>query len=127
MKLDPDCIRDILLYVEDHTDLKNHLKFSQETIHLLFPQYPSDKTLYHIKQCELSGLFQKCTHNLDGDFYISYLSPDGHQFVNNIRSDNTLSNIKEIGKKVGTSSVSVLSQIASSVVTSIIQAQLGLT
>ena len=58
---------------------------------------------------------------------ISYLSPDGHQFVNNIRSDNMWSNVKEVGKKVGTTSVSILSQIASGVVTSIIRAQLGLT
>lgn len=127
MKLDPDCIRDILLYVEENTDLKRHLTFSQGTVTQYFPQYTPDKVLYHVKQCELSGFFQRCTRRYETDFTISYLSPEGHQFVNNIRSDNMWSSIKEVGKKVGTSSVSVLSQIASSVVTAIIRSQLGLT
>lgn len=127
MKLDPDCIRDILLFVEENTDLKRHLNFSWKTVPQCFPQYTPNKVLYHVKQCELSGFFQECTHGYGSDFHISYLSPEGHQFVNNIRSDNMWSHIKEVGKKVGTSSVSVLSQISVSVVTAIIRDQLGLT
>ena len=60
-------------------------------------------------------------------YFISDIRYSGHQFLADIRSDSIWNNVKEIGKKVGSNSVSSLSQIASGVITAIIKSQLNLT
>ena len=127
MKLNPDCIRDILIYVEENTDLMNSVYLSNEEAESIFPKYSSDEVLYHIKQCELSGFFQGVSQDMSGGFDICYLSPAGHQFLSDIRSDNLWNNVKEVSKKVGSNSLSSLTQIATGVVTALIKSQLGIT
>ena len=127
MKLNPDCIRDILFYVEGNTDLNKHVTFKSESPIKQLDNYSTEEILYHVKQCELSGFFERTTRNLVGDCTISYLSPAGHQFLSNIRSDNVWNDVKEISKKVGSNSLQAIVQIATSVITTIIQHQLGFT
>lgn len=126
MKLNPDCIRDILFYVEEKTDLNHHIVFTNELVIQVFPKYTPNEVFYHLRQCEMSNFFQKSSRDLDGNHSVSYLSPIGHQFIANIRSDNIWNNVKSVSKKIGVNSLSALSQIATSVVTEIIKSQLGL-
>ncbi len=127
MKLNPDCIRDVLLYVEENTSLKKHVTITEQTSHDLLNKYTYDEISYHVRQCELSGYFERTTHDITGNCSISYLSPVGHQFLSNIRSDSVWHNVKEVSKKVGSNSLQAISQIASAVITAIIQNQLGFT
>ena len=127
MKLNPDCIRDILLYVEEHTDLHKHVTFTETISDKKLERYTFDEISYHVKQCELSGYFERTSHSITGDCSVSYLSPAGHQFLSNIRADNIWSDVKEVSKKVGSNSLQAISQIASAVITAIIQNQLGFT
>ena len=57
MQLNPDCIRDILISVEEKTSLNDPIRFDPGKIPSTLTQYPDDVILYHVKQCELSGLF----------------------------------------------------------------------
>lgn len=95
MKLNPDCVRDILLFVEEHTDLKHHVKISESKP--CISGYSSDEIMYHVEQCRLSGFFQRTSHNIIGDIYISYLSPEGHEFLENIRPVPVWQKIKSKG------------------------------
>ena len=61
------------------------------------------------------------------DFHISYLSPYGHQFISDIRSDNVWNHVKSLSQKVGSNSLSALIQISSGVITQLIKSQLGIT
>lgn len=59
MKLNPDCIRDILLVVEEIPDINHRWRFDEETIPELFPNYSFDEVMYHIRQCQLNNFFFK--------------------------------------------------------------------
>ena len=121
MKLNPDCIRDILFVVENNATYSN----DEETIFKeLDLKYPREEILYHVRQCEHSGLFLQVVHYFGG-FSIQDLSPYGHQFINDIRQDNNWSKTKEIAKSVGSFSLDVLKDISSQVITNLISNQLG--
>ena len=119
MKLNPDCIRDILFVVENNATYSNDV--SEETIFKeLDSKYPREEILYHVRQCEHSGLFLQVVHYFGG-FSIQDLSPYGHQFINDIRQDNNWSKTKEIAKSVGSFSLDVLKDISSQVITNLIE------
>lgn len=127
MKLNPDCIRDILLTIEAKTSLNSSIRFDPERIPESVSQYSSEEVLYHVKQCELSGFFGGETFwFLNGGCMVQYLSPNGHQFLADIRSDNNWNKTKDIAKTVGSESISAIKDIASGVIAALIQKQIGL-
>ena len=126
MHLSPDCMRDILLFVES-TPFRQ--KVAIETLYENLPYTQDEITYACIKMIEAD--FISGNWNVpDGEitvYFISDIRYSGHQFLADIRSDNVWNNVKEIGKKVGSNSVSSIAQIASGVITAIIKSQLGLT
>ena len=126
MHLSPDCMRDILLFVES-TPFRQ--KVAIETLYENLPYTQDEITYACIKMIEAD--FISGSWNVpDGEitvYFISDIRYSGHQFLADIRSDNVWNNVKEIGKKVGSNSVSSIAQIASGVITAIITSQLGLT
>lgn len=128
MKLNPDCIRDILLTIEAKTDFHQSWYFNlSNDFDEPLSNYTSDEIIYHISQCDKAGLIDGCRFYDNGEAgYVGDLSPYGHQFLADIRSDTVWSNVKEVSKKVGSNSLQAISQIATGVITEIIKAQLGL-
>lgn len=125
MKLNPDCIRDILIYVEAKTDLQNTVHISPNNVPLELSSYKPNELLYHIKQCELSNLFGgKVYWFMDSGCEIQYLSPSGHKFLSDIRSANAWQKTKQVAGVVGANSIDTLKQIAAGVITALIQNQL---
>lgn len=55
------------------------------------------------------------------------LTPEGHKFLADVQSDNVWNDVKEVSKKVGSNSLNTLSQIATSIISTIVKSQLGLT
>ena len=122
MKLNPDCVRDILFVVEEYSTYSNDV--SEDKLYKkLIPKYSQEEILYHVRQCEHSGLFLKVQHYFGG-FSIQDLSPYGHQFINDIRQDNNWNRTKDIAKNVGSFSLDVLKDISSQVITNLISNQL---
>lgn len=129
MKLNPDCIRDILLTVEDSSDFNHCTEYSQDDMKFerLVP-YTHEEITYHIRQCELSHLIQGVRYFDNGEtITILDLTPNGHQFISNIHSDTIWSNVKDISKKVGSKSLNSITQIATGVISEIIKSQLKLS
>lgn len=124
MKLNAECIRDILFAVEEYTSLDSTLKINPKSLPENLSKYAPDTLLYHVKQCELSGLFVKVDWYLDGSCRIYYLSPEGHKFISNMRADNAWSKTKDIAGKIGANSIDILKEIGSSVITALIQGYL---
>ena len=124
MKLNPDCIRDILLLVEDQTSLESFLDISPDELPEQLGRYSGEEVMYHIKQCELSELIIVPSWYIDGSCMISYLTPTGHKLIADIREDNNWNKTKEIAKSVGSNSIDAIMQIASGVISSLIQSYL---
>ena len=120
MKLNPDCIRDILLAVEELPDVKHHIVYNRETIAEHFPNYSYEEICYHLRQCDLFGFFYKSCQTLEGNWYIMDLSPKAHEFLADIRQDNIWQDVKKISSTIGTSSLSALVNIATNLVKQLI-------
>lgn len=129
MKLNPDCVRDVLLSIEELSSY-NGLISSEQLLgsNFLKDKYDKDEVLYHIQQLDWSGLIKvpsRCK-TLDGEYFINDLSPAGHEFLSNIRMDTNWNKVKSISKKAGTEALNSLKSIAENVVATAIKTSLGL-
>lgn len=127
MKLNPDCIRDILLTVENKSSFNTIWDYQKEDHqNELLENYSHDEIAYHIRQCSLSGFLNGVNYYDGGDnILVGDLTPEGHQFLANIRSNTNWNKTKEIAKSVGSDSLDVIKQISIGVIQSIIQSKLG--
>ena len=116
MKLNPDCVRDILLTVEEVCDFNKNWSYDYQTNDTpRLTKYEHSEIIYHIHQAELAELligvqYYECGRNAR----ISDLSPDGHEFLANIRNDTFFAKVKDISKEIGVASLKCLMQIATS-------------
>lgn len=125
MKLNVDCIRDLLLLTESGTSIGRSLDFSVLTEKL--PNYSGEEILYTALKLEEAGFIlcqAKHVRIYPELLSIKELTYYGHQFLKNIRSDNNWNKIKDVSKKVGSTSLSALSEIASSVIAGLVKSQL---
>ncbi len=128
MKLDNDCIRDILLTIEV---MEYNSCYTVEKLQKQLPNYSYNELQYHCSQLLDAELIKGISINVMGHFTpqvsrIFDLTYQGHQFLADIRSDTTWNKTKEIAKNVGSESVHALKDIATSVITSAIHKTLGL-
>lgn len=128
MKLDLDCIRDILIAVEDIEYGKNlTISILQEKI----PNYSENELQYHCLKL-LEGGFLDATSveyirtpkKIVRIFDLTY---EGHQFLADIRSDTTWNRTKEVAKNIRIESLHAVKDIAVATVTALIQNKMGLS
>jgi hypothetical protein len=128
MKLNMDCIRDILIAVES---LNYGDVYTISKLHDNLPKYSEETLDYHCRQLTDAGFLDALTINATGGPYpnivdIRDLTFSGHQFLADIRSDTTWNKTKDMAKSVGVESLHAIRDIAVGVVTSIVQNKLGL-
>ncbi|HJF86609.1 MAG TPA: DUF2513 domain-containing protein [Companilactobacillus farciminis] len=126
MKLNPDCIRDILLAVEDTSSYGKIISSFELYKSTSLSNYSENEILYHVRQLAWSKMLEQTDFYLDNSFSILDLSPQGHEFLNNIRSDDNWNKTKEFSAKIGSLAVSTLQSVASSIISISIQKYLGL-
>lgn len=128
MKLNPNCIRDILLEIEKQP-FQSNLSISELCTSL--DNYTKDEIsycclkLYEADYIDISTV-SICGSYMPGIKSINDITFSGHEFLNNVRSDSVWENVKSVSKKIGTTSVSALTQIATGTVTALIKHQLGI-
>lgn len=126
MQLNIDCVRDILLSVE----AKDFGKiFTVDCLLEILPQYQEDEITYACLKLGEAGMLDISAakylgSEVPGIKSIRELTYSGHQFLENIKSDNNWSKTKEIAKSVGSSSIDTVKQIAVGVISSVIQSHL---
>ena len=128
MRLNPDCIRDILLDIEEFTAPGKFYEFRPNAANSesRCSKYDSEVVLYHIKQCELNGYLTEVHWYMDRSCMVIDLTPLAHQFLSDIREYTNWNKTKEIAKSVGSTSMDAIRQIAAGVISSLIHSQLGL-
>lgn len=127
MKLNPDCIRDILITVES---MEYNTAYTLTKLCAQLPSYSEEELNYHCLQLIDAGLLNAKAINVMGQispqlWRIFDLTYPGHQFLADVRSDTTWNKTKNIAKNVGSESLHALKDIAVGVVTAAIQNQFG--
>nr|DAW65661.1 MAG TPA: YjcQ protein [Caudoviricetes sp.] len=146
MRLNFDCVRAIMLWAEELTtpthpavyvnldslsktsDLyldSSELPVPDDHQQALLSNYSNEVLVYHLAYCIRANLLvpEVC---LDANLIsIKDLTPEGHAFLENIRSDAVYNKVKKICKKLGIESLSGIVHISESVVTEIIKAYLA--
>ncbi|WP_125607953.1 DUF2513 domain-containing protein [Lapidilactobacillus bayanensis] len=125
MKLDPDCIRDVLLTVEKHATFSQEVKPQAFADDGLLEKYDMETLLYHIRETSNSGLISGLTFYMSRSFVIKDLTPEGHEFLANIRSEENWKKTKSIAAKTGSFSLEVLKATASGVTIAFLNKLLG--
>lgn len=125
MRLNPDCVRDILLTVEEEIVGKRFISLPAPSFERL-QKYSDEEVFYHVRQCDLAGMLYKVSPIGQTRFLIQDLTPNGHEFLANIRKDTIWNKTKETAASVGSFSLGALTQIATGVVQAMITAHLGI-
>lgn len=82
MKLNPDCIRDILISVELNTDSQKYLLYPLELDKCPnLSSYSDNEIRYHLNQCARSDLIFAQKEDLAGNIRIMDLTPHGHELL----------------------------------------------
>lgn len=119
MKLNPDCVRDVLLYLEENLKIKNSSEFSEITLKEIkeaLSQYTEEDVfysvynLYQIKYIE--GKINDVGNKKMFFCEINNITWDGHQFLNTIRPKTVWEATKDGASKLGVMSMHALSSIA---------------
>ena len=128
MKLNPDCIRDILFAIEDLSKPNSLLTSEQLSKTKFLSNYSAEEILYHLQQLDWSGYIMTPSRHktLDGIFIVNDLSPVGHEFISDIRKDTNWNKVKSISKEVGTETLTSIKSIAEGVIATAIKTSLGL-
>ncbi len=140
MKLNYDCVRDVLLALEDNLALEEFendgdtsLSFSYININGLtkidnLKKYSKKDILYSVNKLNEAEYIsaEGCYGNDTCDYLISDITYKGHEFLQSIKSDTTWNDVKNVTKKVGSISFPIISSIASSILSKVISAAMGI-
>lgn len=119
MRIDNDCVRDILLTVEEFTTYEKamYIRLRPSNTPERLQKYDIDKSLYHIRNLILANYLY---HPLNPSQTAEYeqfvdLTPSGHEFLNTIRSPKIWDETKKLSEKAGAFSLKIISAIAEGV------------
>lgn len=119
MKLNPDCIRDVLIYLEENLYIDENHQFSYITLNQLYqdlPKYNNEDIFYSIYNLYtieyIEGFIKNHGNTVMDICEIQNITWDGHQFLNTVRPQTVWDATKKGAKKLGITSISALSMIA---------------
>lgn len=129
MRLNPDCVRDILLTAEETIQYRNNqlisMCYSNNPAKFeRLSKYSNAEIRYHIMQCRQHKFIQILSTTYE-TILIGDLTPLGHEFLTNIRSNTVWNKTISIANKLGSTSLDILIKIATGVLTQSINKQLG--
>lgn len=125
MKLNHDCIRDLMLFSEEVLNMRNYISCSA----LELPPYTNDELIYTASKLIEAGYLEgKVLKFLDDgrDARISSITWSGHEFLDTIRDDGVWKSTKEKLSKFSSVSIGFISDLASQILANLINQQLGL-
>lgn len=123
MQLNHDCIRDILLYIEDNTNHPNDIVNFNKICATLEDKYDRDVVHYHINQLT-QAKFISTKYADNRPYYISPLTWEGHGYLDNIRNKPVWEKLKEIG--LSSMSLDVAKDLAKEIIISFAKSKLHL-
>lgn len=118
MRLNHDCIRDILLYIEDNSTDQYPYVDGDELISSLASKYDADTINYHVRQIDKANLVDKVMYAENVPHLICDLSWEGRHFLDNIRDIRVWNKLKAVSKGLVSVSLPILIEKAPDIVKS---------
>lgn len=126
MKLNHECVRDVLIHIEENLSYGYYMDFSKVEL----KDYSQEELLYTADKLLEAGFITGTRRNSIAeslpDIRITSLTWEGHQFLDNIRDDSVWKDTKKVLSKFSSVSLSLVGNVASQVISSLIHSQLGL-
>lgn len=124
MRIDNECIRDILFAIEKESTTSSPCYISSKNNIERLKKYDEEKLSYHLRYLRMKQMI----YNPDQMAPYGYdLMPSGHEFLSNIRDDSNWNKIKSVSSNIGFASLKIVSAIAEGVATAAINQQLGIS
>lgn len=124
MKLNTECIRDLLLYAEENLSYK-HKSISVNDLKL--KDYAEEELLYTAEKLYEAN-YIKCIIGYGYELpmiVIVGIYFQGHQFLDNIRDDKVFAKTKSVLSNFKSVSIDIISETASKVITNLINQQIN--
>lgn len=118
MKLDYDCIRSVLLYLEKTLAFDEDLKIQTVTLEEMFenlPKYDNADILYSVSKLNEAGYISAQLIFAGGGFvggYVSDVTYSGHEFLEKVRDNKLWGNVKKTLSKLNTAGLSLIGETA---------------
>lgn len=119
MRIKADLVRDILIFVEDNTDMTHWVSGNELSDAV---RYDDGDITYHVRYLAEAG-YIRTNHGVeidDANFAIIDLTPLGHKFTEDIRPNATWKKVKLTAKSIGSFSLDTLQKIAVQLISSTI-------
>lgn len=116
MKLNHECVRDLLLSIEQ-SETQNYLFLRHLKEMPLLSSYSDEEIIYTASKLREKNFIIAKQLTGDGkifDIAISEMTWDGHEFLDNIRDNQVWKATKEISSKITGASLSILADVAKS-------------
>lgn len=127
MKLDHECVRDVLLYLEAAPYLITNTDGDIEYVGVwlsdickALPRYPQEVVFYALEklgEADYIDLTTQWGSNCLSECCVNYMTYDGHEFLDKIRPDSVWKKTTGIAGKIGSYGLQMLSKIAEGVAT----------
>ena len=119
MKLDHDCVRDVLIWVEENVQI-GHPVYTSDMIPKLEDKWSEPELIYCVIQLNEAGLIDGAA-SIQGEVVslnqLNKLTWEGHKYLDNIRDDSVWKETKTtVASKVGSASLSIFSAVAAKVI-----------
>ena len=122
MKLNHDCIRDILLFVEENVNYNQHADFSAVEL----KNYSRDEIIYSADKLLEAGFIDgNKISSLGATLPSIRITSTGHQFLDNIRDESIWKSTKSVLSHFSSVSLSMVGNVASQVLSAFISKHLG--
>lgn len=118
MKLNPDCIRDVLLYLEENIKIDNRtfIPISLKSLQEVFANYSEEDifySVYNLKQAKfIEGKFTDIKDTKMAICEIQNITYAGHQFLETVRPKPIWDKTKSVVSKVGVHTLGFIEEIA---------------
>ena len=130
MKLDANCVRDVLLFLEaEQNVITNDFGYVEVVGSFLpeickhLPQYPQEKLYYTLSKLEDGGYLDLSEQWADDSLRfccVNYITYDGHEFLEKIRPATVWEKTTKVVGKIGSYSLQLIAKVAEGVATAYI-------
>lgn len=126
MKLNHECVRDLLLYIEENLNYNDEL----EVNNLKLNNYSVEELLYTSQKLAEAG-YINCDNSIyiDDEYpivFINSISYKGHQFLDTVRDNQVWTNTKKVLSFLKSASIEITSETAAKVINHLIDKNFNL-